>query len=99
MLTVYTFSRSTNWSTFEARENYEAMADSSSTSFHRALDNIDKYKSVADFREWGGGMRQAMCLHALEMLRVLDEAPCPEPANEREIWKKANNIFFPSCSP
>ena len=41
----------------------------------------------------GGGMRQAMGLHALEMLHVLDGAPCPEPANEREAWKKANMLW------
>ena len=70
------------------------MADSISTAFHRALDNIGKCKGVADFRECGGEMRQAMGLHALEMLHVLDEAPCPEPANEREAWKKANNNLF-----
>ena len=60
------------------------MAGSSSTAFHRALDNTGKCKGAADFREWGGEMRQAMGLHALEVLHVLDGAPCPEPANERE---------------
>ena len=42
----------------------------------------------------GGGMRQAIGLHALEMLHVLDRAPCHEPANEREAWKKANTYLF-----
>ena len=93
------FARSSNWSTSEARENYEAMADSSSAAFHRALDDIGKCKGAADFHEWGGNMRQAMGLHALERLDVLDVARCPEPANERGAWKKANNnllsvLFF-----
>ena len=70
------------------------MADSSSTAFHQAFDNIGKCKGTTDFRELGGGMRQAMGRHALEMLHVLDGAPCPEPANEREAWKKANNNLF-----
>ena len=35
-----------------------------------------------------------MGLHALEMLHVLDGAPCPEPGNEREASKKANNNIF-----
>ena len=70
------------------------MADSSSTAFHRALNNIGKSKGAANFREWGGGMRQAMGLHELEMLHVLDGAPCPEPAHEREAWKNANNNLF-----
>ena len=70
------------------------MADSISTAFHRALDNIGKCKGAADFRDWGGGMRQAMGLHALEMLHVLGGAPCSEPTKEREAWKKANNNLF-----
>ena len=70
------------------------MADSSSTDFHRALHNIGNCKGAADFREWGGGMHQAMGFHALEMLQVLDGTPCPGPANEREAWKKANNNLF-----
>ena len=70
------------------------MADFCCTAYHRALYNIGKCKGAADFREWGGGMRQAMGLHALEMLHVLDGAPCPEPANGREAWKKANNNLF-----
>ena len=49
------FARS-HWSTSEARENYEAVADSSSTAFHQAFDNIGKCKGAADFREWGVGM-------------------------------------------
>ena len=39
-------------------------------------------------------MRQAMGLHTVEMLHVLREAPCPEPANEHEAFKKANNKSF-----
>ena len=40
-------------------------------------------------------MRQAMGPYALETLHLLGWAPCPETANEREVWKKANNnIFF-----
>ena len=75
------------------------MADSPSTAFRRAVDNIGKCKWATDFRELGGEMRQSMGIHALEMLHVLDGALCPEPANEREAWKKTNNnlssvLFF-----
>ena len=35
-----------------------------------------------------------MGLHVLEMLHVFDGAPYPEPTNEREAWKKANNNIF-----
>ena len=94
VLTVYTFCAYHQLSTPEARENYKTMTDSSSTAFHRALDNIGKCKGAADFRDWGGGMRQAMGLHALEMLHVLGGAPCSEPTKEREAWKKANNNLF-----
>ena len=36
------------------------MADSSSTDFHRAHNNMGKCKDAANFREWGGGMCQAI---------------------------------------
>ena len=47
------FARS-HWSTSEARENYEAVADSSSTAFHQAFDNIGKCKSGRLPRVEGG---------------------------------------------
>ena len=62
--------------------------------FTEHLDNIGKCKGAADFPECGGKMRQAMGLYALEMLHLPGWALCPEPANEREVWKKANNNLF-----
>ena len=70
------------------------MANSSSTALHRALDNIGICKGAADFPECGGEMRQAMGPYALDMLHLPGWAPCPEPANEREVWKEAKNNIF-----
>ena len=72
------------------------MADSTSPSLNRTLDNIGKWTGPTDYREWGRKVRQSFGLYALDMLKVLDRRPGPEETDVDGLnaWKKANNNSY-----
>ncbi|CAB1107843.1 unnamed protein product [Ectocarpus sp. CCAP 1310/34] len=70
------------------------MAESSSSGLHRMLDSIGKCARRSGFREWKTKLRQAIILHASELLPVLNgnARPSATAANAEDVaaWDKAN---------
>ena len=74
------------------------MAESSSSGLHRMLDSIGKCTGHSGFREWKIRLRQAIILHAPELLSVLNGTarPSATSANTEAVatWDKANGRLF-----
>ncbi|CAB1104785.1 unnamed protein product [Ectocarpus sp. CCAP 1310/34] len=74
------------------------MAESSSSGLHRMLDSIGKCAGHSGFREWKIKLRQAIILHAPELLPVLNGNARPSAtaaiAEDVAAWDKANGRLF-----
>ncbi|CAB1097546.1 unnamed protein product [Ectocarpus sp. CCAP 1310/34] len=74
------------------------MAEPSSSGLHRMLDSIGKCAGHSGFREWKIKLRQAIILHAPELLPVLNgnARPSATAANAEDVaaWDKANGRLF-----